>query len=289
MSKYPVKAELKKFCFKIPFSRAVIALSRLPLKIMWALCRDRQVKVTRIKQNGEIPAADVFKMKGLKGVTPVIYFIHGGGFGFAAAPHHKRMAFTLAKAGYTVVMPRYALLPSGKYPKARREVFELYKNYCGKAVVLGDSAGGTLAAQLVKDAESGNVAPPLGVMLLYPVTDASCSTESMKKYTDTPLWNSRNNKKMWKMLGAGDISEACPMTEELPAHIPPFYIETAEFDCLRDEGKAYAKRLKANGADVELHETAGTVHGYDIAHRSKLVRDLFKMRLEFIEKVIKNG
>lgn len=78
-------------------------------------------------------------------------------------------------------------------------------------------------------------------MLIYPVADERMETESMKKYTDTPMWNAEHNAEMWRMYLEGKTCpEASPMEMELPKQLPLTYMEVAELDCLHDEGVAYA-------------------------------------------------
>ncbi len=149
---------------------------------------------------------------------------HGGGFGYPAAPHHKRLASTLADmTGFRVIMPEYRLLPKYKYPAARSDALSAYKRMCerfSKAegfAVMGDSAGGALAAYASCDAIKEGLPPPRLQMLLYFVAEENAVNASMKKFTDTPLWNARNNAAMWKMyLDKTGDEEASPTKMRLP-------------------------------------------------------------------------
>ena len=120
-------------------------------------------------------------------------------------------------------------------------------------------------------------------MLVYPVTDARQITESVKEFVDTPLWNAKLNQKMWQLyLGQGIHSNkeyASPMEAISLANLPGAYIEVAEFDCLRDEGINFAEALKKNGIHVELNRTIGTIHGFEIAEDSEIVRQSVKKRV----------
>lgn len=66
--------------------------------------------------------------------------------------------------------------------------------------------------------------------------------------------------------------------------IPDTYIETAEYDCLHDEGIIYGKRLQEEGVNVKINETKGTIHGYDLALNSKIVVRNIKKRISFLRK-----
>ncbi len=111
-------------------------------------------------------------------------------------------------------------------------------------------------------------------------------TASMQKIPDTPLWNAKNNRRMWRWyLPSPDAArEASPMHSALPKRIPDTYIETAEFDCLHDEGALYAEKLQSAGAHVEWNDTKGTFHGYDLALRAEIVTRQIEKRIRFLHR-----
>jgi len=102
-------------------------------------------------------------------------------------------------------------------------------------------------------------------MLGIPELDDRLETPSMKRFTDTPLWNRPNAVQSWKAyLGdaGGEVSPyAAPARAEDLAGLPPTFVSTMEFDPLRDEGIQYALRLLEHGVAVELHQYPGTFHG----------------------------
>ena len=67
--------------------------------------------------------------------------------------------------------------------------------------------------------------------------------------------------------------------------LPPAYIETAEFDCLHDDGILYAEKLRGAGIEVVLNETKGTMHGFDIVQRAKTTQEVLKTRIEFMKSI----
>jgi acetyl esterase/lipase len=106
----------------------------------------------------------------------------------------------------------------------------------------------------------------------------------MRAFQDTPLWNAPSSKLMW------DVYLKCEDRNNLPKYVsplqrtdlkglPPAYIETAEFDCLRDEGLLYAQRLKETGISVALNQTKGTIHAYDIIEKSSITQDSIQRRV----------
>lgn len=120
--------------------------------------------------------------------------------------------------------------------------------------------------------------------------EVTMQTNSMKKFSDTPLWNSKNNKRMWsyycKNLKGEEIYSVSPMHNSLPQIIPDTYIETAEYDCLHDEGILYGKKLREAGANVEINETRGTIHGYDSALNTKIAIGNIEKRILFLKKAL---
>ena len=71
--------------------------------------------------------------------------------------------------------------------------------------------------------------------------------------------------------------------------LPPAYIETAEFDCLYDDGLLYAEKLREAGIDVKLNETKGTMHGFDIVQKAKTTKAALAARIEFMKRLFANG
>lgn len=133
-----------------------------------------------------------------------------------------------------------------------------------------------------------NLVQPCLQMLIYPLTDIDMQTDSMKKFFDTPLWNSKINQRMWsyycKDLDKKAAYSASPMHCRLPAVIPDTYIETVEYDCLHDEGIHYGVKLQEAGAHVEINETRGTIHGYDSALYTRIATYNIEKRILFLKK-----
>jgi len=202
------------------------------------------------------------------------------------------------KAKCRVYFPDYHLTPKYPYPTAYDDVLALYRCIMEnseefgidneKIGVAGDSAGASIAALICSNYEHENLIRPCIQMLVYPLTDIDMQTDSMKKFSDTPIWNSKNNKRMYvhqiNKLKVGDTYGASPMHSSLPKIIPDTYIETAEYDCLHDEGIIYGRRLREAGANVEINETRGTIHGYDSALNTKIAISNIEKRILFLKK-----
>ena len=77
-----------------------------------------------------------------------------------------------------------------------------------------------------------------------------------------------------------------PVEAETFEGLPPAYIETAEFDCLHDDGILYAKLLRENGISVQLNETKGTMHGFDIVMNAPTTLAAMEKRIEFMKRMM---
>lgn len=87
---------------------------------------------------------------------------------------------------------------------------------------------------------------------------------------------------------AGKLAYRSPVEAESFDGIPMTYIETAEYDSLRDGALIYAEKLRESGISVELHNTKGTVHGYDMVLGSGMVKDLVRKRIQFLKRTFLN-
>jgi acetyl esterase/lipase len=115
----------------------------------------------------------------------------------------------------------------------------------------------------------------------------------MQAFQDTPLWNAPSSKLMWNVYLKGKDRMNLPQyTSSLQRTnlngLPPAYIETAEFDCLRDEALLYSQKLKEAGIEIELNETKGTIHAYDIMRNSEVTETSINRRLNALRQAFNN-
>lgn len=301
--KYPYDKGFRKVAFHMPFRGWMCKMTHKPLKRMV----DKMKPPQRISLRNFTIAGYKGEAIDVKEIAPenpgdaAILILHGGGFGYKTSPGQLKFACEYAKAlKCRAFMPDYHLLPDYPFPAAYEDAILTYRYIVenaaklginsNKIIVLGDSVGGALAANVCNTAEAKGLPAPICQVLIYPVTDDEMNTESMMRFTDTPLWNAKNNRKMWPMYLKGITEEerqiAVPIRNPLPQTLPPTYIETAEFDCLHDEGIAYAKYIENVAGRVEINETKGTFHGYDILSKHPIVRDSVKKRIAFMERYI---
>lgn len=301
--KYAYDKGFKKVAINMPFNGLICKLSHKPLEKMLdkvAIPKDITVRDFSIKgyRNEQIQVKEIVPENPS---DIAILVLHGGGFGYKAAPCQLLHACQyVSKLHCRAYFPDYHLLPKYPFPAAYEDAISTYRYMVThaaehtinpeKIIVLGDSAGGALAANVCNMAQSKGLPMPCCQVLIYPVIDNAMSTESMKQFPDTPMWNAKNNKKMWNMylknIEDKDIRIAVPMKNTLPEKLPPTYIETTEFDCLHDEGIAYAKHIQGVAKSVEVNETKGTVHGYDILLKHPITRENVEKRIRFMEKYV---
>ena len=280
--------------FAMPIQKVLLKCVKVPKNLASSV-----LKISGYKGNPF--QAEFFEPVQQQKPLPCVLMIHGGAFGMMASPHHKKLVIRYAQElGCKVLFPDYHLMPEYPYPAGKEDVLSCYRYLCehkdklgidmNRIAVAGDSAGAVLAVY-VAQFDWKEMSSPCGQMLVYPVTDAEQKTKSMQEFTDTPMWNAKSNAKMWEWYLAdtaeNEKQNASPMTSSLKEKIPPTYIETAEYDCLRDEGLLYAERLKCNGADVTVHETKGTIHGYDFRLKSKITEKSISKRIAFLKRVFK--
>ena len=272
-------------------------LARMPLPpVMPGLRRSRQT--VQVPGGQEVPLT-LYEPEGAVGKLPCLVYFHGGGFCFADAGyiHQNVMDYSLG-AGCKVVFVHYRTSERAAFPlpfedcrQALQFVWE-HSAQLGidpdRIAVGGDSAGGALAAACALWARDHGGPRLCFQMLIYPVTDARMQTPSMKQFTDCPCWNARLNRKMWQLYlrsGWGGLrAYASPMEAEDFGGLPDAYVEVEEFDCLRDEGAAYAEALARAGSSVQLERVTGTFHGFDVFRNSPPARAQIAARIRALRR-----
>lgn len=206
------------------------------------------------------------------GPLPVIVYYHGGGFlGGSLELADSPARLMAANLGVIVVAAGYRLAPEHPFPAATDDTFQalewVHKNIAdfggdpGKVVVMGDSAGATLAAIAAIRARDAGIRLA-GQVLLCPAIDPESSTASRAEFANGPLLTEDAVKGMWAtyLAGAEVGSLAAPSRAASLAGLPPALVVTVELDPLRDEGEDYARALENAGVSVTAHRFAGLYH-----------------------------
>lgn len=280
-----------------PFNRILFPISSLVLELVPKMLKSSgEVKITKKRMETiDGNSINLYIFAPVKTKTDkVLLYIHGGGFAFKGYFCHYNLCQRFAgEANCKVVYVDYRLSPKYQYPVPLNDCFDAYKWIlknagklkinADKIIVGGDSAGGCLAVDVALKAIQKNLARPCYQMLVYPVLDKRMATRSMKMYSDTPMWNSRLNRKMWKYY-LGNSYYISPNERLNLSNMPPAYLETAEYDCLHDEGIEFAKKLMDQGIPVELYETKQTMHGYNIKNGS-ITEKAIQKRIQVLKDI----
>lgn len=217
--------------------------------------------------------------------TPVIYYTHGGGYLFRKALDYTNRYQQLAEnTGATVITPEYRLSTEAPFPAALEDAYAglRYVNENSstlnvddsRIILMGDSAGGGLAASLALYNKTHDNIHLSGQVLIYPMLDYRTGTK-LSPYnspqTGHIAWNRPTNAFAWKKLrGDQKISKNMlqyfsPAVADNLGDLPPTLIYVGGLDLFVNEDIAYANKLIEAGNDTTLYVVPGLYHAFDIA------------------------
>jgi acetyl esterase len=224
---------------------------------------------------GEIPVR-IYTPEGA-GPFPILVYFHGGGWVLGGLDTHDGACRQLAHGARCLVLSvDYRLAPEHKYPAAADDCYAalVWASQHGaelrgdpaRLAIAGDSAGGNLTCVVALMARDKG-GPRLAFQLpIYPVTDHAFDTPSYRENATGYLLERDAMEWFWNhYLGKpadGAEAYASPLRAKDLRALPPALVITAEFDPLRDEGEAYAKRLREAGVEAKLHRFDGMIHGF---------------------------
>lgn len=211
----------------------------------------------------------------LAGPQPAILFVHGGGFVFGNLDTHDSICRALAaSSGATVIAVDYRLAPEHPFPAGAQDCSDALLHLArepsrfgaraGLVAVAGDSAGAHLAIGAALAAANARVELAYAA-LLYPVVDPRCESASMRELERGYMLTREGMEWFWECYLRHPRDREDPRVDLLSADLaplPPTTIVTAEFDPLRDEGEALARRLAAARVRVDVERCPGMIHGF---------------------------
>lgn len=222
----------------------------------------------------------VLRPAGRDGDTlPVVLYIHGAGWVFGSKHTHDRLIRELcAGTNATIVFPNYDLSPEARYPTAIEENYAALTWIAergasdgidaSRIAVAGDSVGGNMAAAMTLMAKERSGPRLAAQLLFYPVTDASFDTGSYEQFAEGYYLRRDGMQWFWDQYTTSESDRdqitASPLraTVEELAGLPPALIITGEADVLRDEGEAYAAKLRLANVGVTAVRYEGIVHDF---------------------------
>lgn len=209
--------------------------------------------------------------------APVIVFYHGGGFVIGNLKSHDKVCRRLCKMNQAfVVAVDYRLAPEYKFPAALEDSYDATKwvgenisKYGGspeKLIVMGDSAGGNLAAVVAIQARDLGTPKVAAQVLIYPVTNAKMEHPSITSNGEGYILTKDLMTWFTNHYSRSEADKSNPLmsplfTKDL-SNLPPALVQTAGFDPLRDEGIEYQEKLKAAGNQVKYTNYEGLIHTY---------------------------
>ena len=211
------------------------------------------------------------------GEKPGLVFFHGGGFVVCDLDSHDATCRELANgADCVVVSVDYRLAPEAKFPAAPEDCYAATKWVTENASELGidakriavggDSAGGNLATVVAQMCRDRNGPALTHQLLIYPVTDNRFDTISYKENGVGYFLSADMMRWFWhhylESESDGDNPLASPLRATDLSGLPSATLLTAEYDPLRDEGRAYAERLQEAGVQTTYTDYPGVFHGF---------------------------
>jgi acetyl esterase/lipase len=227
---------------------------------------------------GSVPAR-IVRPADAEGTLPVIVYIHGAGWVFGNAHTHDRLVRELAVgARAAIVFPEYDLSPEARYPVAIEQNYAVAQWIvregaangldATRLAVAGDSVGGNMTAALTLMAKERGDVPLVQQVLFYPVTDAAFDTPSYHQFAEGYFLRRDAMQWFWDQYTTDENQRAeitaSPLratTDQLRS-LPPALVITGEADVLRDEGEAYASKLRQAGVPVTAVRYQGIIHDF---------------------------
>ncbi|MFT7835194.1 alpha/beta hydrolase [Saccharothrix sp. BKS2] len=227
---------------------------------------------------GEVPVR-IVRPLGATGTLPVVLYVHGAGWVFGNAHTHDRLVRELAVGtGAAVVFPDYSLSPEAQYPTAIEESYAVARWIttegaakgldASRLAVAGDSVGGNMSIALTLLAKERGDVRFVQQVLFYPVTDAAFDTPSYHEFAEGYFLRRDAMQWFWDQYTTSAEERAAITASPLRASVdqlrdlPPALVITAEADVLRDEGEAYAAKLREAGVPVTAVRYQGVIHDF---------------------------
>jgi acetyl esterase/lipase len=223
----------------------------------------------------------LIKPRGIDGPLPVVLYMHGGGWIFGSASSHGRLAAELAVGSRAAVaFIEYTLAPEAKYPVQIEQCYavaqwvteqgDTHGLDASRLAVAGDSAGGNMATVLCLMAKERGDVKVVQQSMYYPMTDALTDqgTESYVLFNDGPYGDAKTMEWFWstylpkeELRSTSTVSPLRATLDELRG-LPPALVIVDENDVIRDQGEAYATKLREADVPTASVRFNGTMHDF---------------------------
>src|ERR1700730_11111725 len=241
-----------------------------------------------ISQDGRSVKVYIMKPAQVSGKPGVVFFIHGGVWLVGNFQNHQRLLRDLVVGSRQIgVFVEYTPLPQAKFPTQLEESYAALKWVAGHAqelgadgtriAIAGNSVGGNMTAALALMAKDRNGPKISYQVLLIPATDASVDTPSYHEYGTGRFLTRAFMKYGWDLYAPDAKTRDNPYVSPIRASanelrgLPPALVITAENCPLRDEGEAYARKMKDAGVTVDAVRYHGTIHDFVLLNALRYV------------------
>jgi acetyl esterase/lipase len=221
----------------------------------------------------------IVRPSGVQGPLPVILYMHGGGWVLGNAGTHDRLVRELAVGAHaSLVFVEYDRSPEARYPVAIEQGYAVARWViaegaphgldASRMAVAGDSVGGCMTAALTLMAKQRGDVAFVHQSMYYPVTDAGMDTGSYAQFAEGYYLSAKAMAWFWDCYAPDLATRAEPFCSPLQASdaqlegLPPALLIVDEADVLRDEGEAYAGRLRAAGVEITTVRYDGAIHDF---------------------------
>src|SRR6478609_9684661 len=221
----------------------------------------------------------IVRPQGVEGTLPVILYMHGGGWVLGNAGTHDRLVRELVNGtGAALAFVEYDRSPEARFPVAIEQGYAVAHHIMrngdahgldpSRMAVAGDSVGGCMTAALTLMAGERGDVRFVHQSMYYPATDAAMDTFSYEQFAEGYYLTAKSMAWFWdayapdhEVRGSAYASPLRASDQQL-AGLPPALVIVDECDVLRDEGEAYAARLRANGVEVTTVRYDGAIHDF---------------------------
>jgi acetyl esterase len=293
------------FIFELPPAEGRKALDGLQAGPVAEPEIDEEWIVVDCGPTGEVKAR-IVRPRGTTGTLPVILYIHGAGWVFGDAKTHDRLVRELAVgAGAAVVFSEYSRSPEAHYPVAIEQNYAvaqwISKDGASKGLdasrlaVAGDSVGGNMATVATLMAKQRGDVDFVAQLLFYPVTDANFDTASYLQFAEGYYLRRDGMQWFWDQYTTDEDKRneifASPLRAGLDqlAGLPPALVITGEADVLRDEGEAYANRLRQADVPVTAVRYQAMIHDFvmlDALRGTHAAEGAIRQAIDFLSEAL---
>ncbi|EPL06666.1 alpha/beta hydrolase [Pseudomonas sp. CF161] len=259
-------------------ARAVLSGAQASVKVELS---GVEVSSRSIQVAGQPVQLKIVRPAKVRGELPVFMFFHGGGWVLGDYPTHERLIHDLVLgSGAVAVYVDYSRSPEAQYPTAINQAYAATRWVAehGREIgvdsrrlaVAGNSVGGNMAAVVALMAKEQKTPALRFQLLLWPVTNARFDSPSYQQFAEGHFLTRGMMNGFWDSYTSNPQQRAEIHASPLQASIeqlrglPPALVQTAEFDVLRDEGEAYARKLDSAGVAVTAVRYNGMIHDFGL-------------------------